>query len=530
MQISSIRVFITVVALLTATALDAQEDPGTEVFPVKEWHHMNLEQDGYPGISTELAHALAGDRESKPVIVAIIDSGMDTTHEDLKEQLWINEDEIPGNDIDDDNNGYVDDVHGWNFIGGAKGNIEGETLELTRLYSRYRKQFDGMDTASAALHHPDEWARYITVREDFMERSGSARSELKLLNTINTMYERHLESVGKALGPDYSSQDLMELAQSSDKGQESAQYLLWMEMQGLGQDVITEYMKHLESQYRFHLNPDADTIRAYYVGDDPDDWNDTLYGNNDLMGQSSSHGTHVAGIIGATRDNGLGTNGVTSNVRFMALRVVPDGDERDKDIALAIKYAVRNGASIINMSFGKDYSPDYEKIHEVARWAGDQNVLLVHAAGNESLNLDESNNFPYPPDDLSPTWIEVGSSTYDTAALASEFSNYGKNRVDLFAPGDVIYSTVPQSKYRDNSGTSMAAPMVSGVAALIKSYFPEITAAEIKNILIESGDDYGDLLTPIPGTDETIEFRRLSRSGVVLNAHRAFIKAMEHSN
>lgn len=464
----------------------AQEDIDRSL--KKEWHHQTS-PNGSLGVSTDEALAALSDVEPEEIVIAIIDSGVDTTHSDLKSQLWINEDEIPGNGIDDDGNGYVDDIHGWNFIGGPNGNIEGETMELTRLYVSYLKKWEGLSQDSIMEASPQQYANFITLQQDLKSQQRENRMEQIFMTRYKREYETYREKVELLLGADFSDDQLDSLARSSHKSAQAAQVLRDLHADGLDAQFFEEYGEQLDSYLNFYLNEEWD-IRDSIVGDDPNDWNDTIYGNNDLMGLSSDHGTHVAGIVGAARNNGIGIDGITPRVKLMILRVVPNGDERDKDVALAIKYAVRNGASIINMSFGKDYSPDAAQVQAVCKWAQDRDVLLVHAAGNDGQNLDYGENYPYMPYEENnlenEAWIEVGASTLYAESLAADFSNYGEASVDLFAPGEDIYSTLPVDTYGFNSGTSMAAPVVTGVAGIIRSYYPELTAAQVKTILIES--------------------------------------------
>ena len=209
------------------------------------------------------------------------------------------------------------------------------------------------------------------------------------------------------------------------------------------------------------------------------------------MKKSESHGTHVAGIIAAERNNGLGANGVANNVEIMSVRTVPNGDEYDKDVALAIRYAVDNGAKVINGSFGKSFSPHAEWVRDAIKYASDNDVVFVHAAGNDGKNVDEGTNFPDDNVDfveISNTYIRVGSLTSKYGSkMVSGFSNYGKNNVDVFAPGSAIYSTYPENDYESISGTSMASPAVAGVAALVRSQYPKLTAAQVKQVILDSG-------------------------------------------
>jgi subtilisin family serine protease len=271
------------------------------------------------------------------------------------------------------------------------------------------------------------------------------------------------------------------------------------------------------------------------VGDNYADKKEKFYGSPDVKGPDADHGTHVAGIIGADRNNGIGIRGIADNVRIMAIRAVPNGDERDKDIANAIYYAVNNGAGIINMSFGKDYSPEKYLVDEAVRYAEKKGVLMIHAAGNDGQNNDVESNFPSPnllSGKPSGLWLEIGASSAGTnkTDLVAEFSNYGKRSVNFFSPGVDIYSTIPGNGYKSNSGTSMAAPAASGVAAMLMSYFPELSAQTIREILIKSTRKFDGLKVTPPGGDGEVPLTDLSVTGGVVNAYEAVAMALKISS
>lgn len=507
------------VLTLASSALIAQSEVTREL--KTEWHHQS-QPNGSIGVSTDEALEALANREPEEIVIAIIDSGIDTTHADLRSQLWVNQDEIPGNGMDDDGNGYVDDMHGWNFIGGPDGNIEGETMELTRMYMDYNTRWDGLDEDSIQDSNPAEYKFFITLMQDFNQQQRENRLEEMFLNRYRREYDNNRSKVEDLLGPDFTDEQLDSLANSRHKSSSAARMVQELHEEGIDKKFFEEYGAQLYSYNNYYLNPAWD-VRDSIVGDDPNDWNDSIYGNNDLMGQSSDHGTHVAGIVGAIRDNEIGIDGITPRVKLMVLRVVPDGDERDKDVGLAIRYAVRNGASIINMSFGKDYSPDADKVQEIIQWAGERDVLLVHAAGNDSrdLDFDSGDNFPRMPFETNnlenEAWIEVGASTLYADELAADFSNYGEYSVDLFAPGEDIYSTLPVNTYGFNSGTSMAAPVVTGVAGLIRSYYPQLTAQQVKHVLVESA---------VPSESRAFEGKSITNA--VVNAYEAVKYIEEH--
>jgi subtilisin family serine protease len=220
-------------------------------------------------------------------------------------------------------------------------------------------------------------------------------------------------------------------------------------------------------------------------------------------------------------------------VKLMMIRAVPDGDERDKDIGNAIRYAVDNGAQIINMSFGKDYSPNKSVVDDAVRYADSRGVLMVHAAGNDGADLNASPQFPKPVylgGDRAQNWIEVGASSWKGGdGLAAEFSNYSRTQVDVFAPGVDILSTVPGNRYDRDSGTSMAAPVVSGLAALIMDYFPNLTATDVKRIIVTSTTRV-DQMVVRPGGTDSVSFASLSASGGIVNAYNAIKMAEQVSS
>ncbi|MEO9531551.1 MAG: S8 family serine peptidase [Crocinitomicaceae bacterium] len=494
------------------------------------------------GMQTDKAYAkLLKDRKSQAVVVAVIDSGVDIEHEDLQGSIWVNEDEIPGNGIDDDNNGYIDDVNGWSFLGNPDGeNIEHEQLEMTRLYVRYKKQFEGKTESDIADADKAAWAEYMDVKKQVESAREQAEKTIPMVSMMLEKAKAADANLKKKIGEDYTKKDLQKYLKKNPED-EDATAMIGIMAQGLSVATLERYAPYFQGQldYHYNLEMNARTI----TGDNPADFSDTSYGSSDVEGPDALHGTHCAGIICATRGNGLGGDGVADNVKIMSLRAVPDGDERDKDIALAIRYAVDNGAQICSMSYGKGYSPYKEEVIAAIKYAEENGVLLVHAAGNSGMDIGENANFPSPkyPSMSSEftNWIEVGASTRygkyvpakknkdgsikkpGTAGLAASFSNYSKEHVDIYAPGLEIYSTVPQSEYYVTQGTSMACPMVSGLAALLKSYFPDLTMFEIRDIILKSVTDVSEIETRIPGGKEVVKFGNLCETGGIANVYAA---------
>lgn len=486
------------------------------------WHLLDETADGLPGIGILRAERelLAGREPARTVIVAILDSGVDTAHVDLSGNLWVNQDETPGNGTDDDANGYVDDVRGWNFIGGRDGqNVDSDTWEVARLHRACAGQPDstlmaaGMDSLSCGA-----------IAADLAESRTEAEQTLQQVMMIEGLLEQAVPILEQALGTDsLTVAAVTSLRATRPEVRDSRELYLEMARLGITPALIDEAKVEYQSQLEFKLNPDFEPRPI--VGDDYEDVTERDYGNRDVMGPDATHGTHVAGIVGAVRDDGTEVRGIAPSVRIMSVRTVPDGDERDKDIANAIRYAVDNGAHIINMSFGKAYSPEKSVVDAAVRHADERGVLMIHAAGNSGEDLGVERTYPSPvylDSGRAENWIGVGASSWKAAdSIPAPFSNYGPDRVDVFAPGVDIHSTVPGG-YEGNSGTSMAAPVVSGLAALLMAYFPELTAAEVRCIILESATDFSDRMVIRPGTEgERIAFGELSATGGIVNAFEA---------
>ncbi len=492
--------------------------------PPADWWFQDGTGGRFPGTSAERAYRelLAGRQPRQPVVVAILDTGVDVEHEDLDGVLWTNEDEVPGNGVDDDRNGYVDDVHGWNFIGGRGGNVHQDTYEVTRVYASLRR-YEGarQDTLSAAGRA--EYQRYQQVKTEFQREIARRRSSSSRWPGSRPRSTSFLVVLRREVGTDsLTVANVTALRPVRMDVMQAQQAYLQLAAAGITPRQVDEEVERLQGRLRNGLNPDFNPRTV--VGDDPADTSERGYGNNDLEGPDASHGTHVAGIVGAERGNGLGVDGIAPAVRIMPVRVVPDGDERDKDVANAIRYAVDNGARIINMSFGKAYSPQKGVVDDAVRYADGKGVLLVHAAGNDASNLDTRPSFPvrgFQAGGQPKLWIEVGASSYTADSLAASFSNYSRTRVDVFAPGVSILSTVPGNGYERNQGTSMAAPVVSGLAALIMSYYPQLTAEQVRAVILESATRFPNQRVVKPGEEGQVAFSELSATGGVVNAYEA---------
>lgn len=520
---------------MISLAQKAEDEP-----PVKNWQNLDLKADGVFGISTEKAYKeILKNKSSSPVIVAVIDGGVDTLHEDLKDVLWVNSKEIPGNGIDDDKNGYIDDIYGWNFIGSATANINHDNLEVVRLINKFQPKYaSALNSTPFTEEERKEFQRYQKMVTDYMAKLQSA--QMGLQNTH--MIKRYLDEILAKLGKDNpTADDFNDYKAANDLESQVIKYIkpeLKKRDFKKFYDELEEGIKYYDTQVKYHLNVDFDP-RKDSVGDDYSNSYERYYGNNNVTGPDAEHGTHVSGIIGAIRTNDLGIMGVANNVKIMVVRTVPDGDERDKDVANSIRYAADNGAKILNMSFGKDYSWDKKVVDEAVKYALSKGVLFVHAAGNDGKNTEKEDNFPNRlyTDSTGVTmgtaqgWIEVGASGWkNDDELVASFSNYGGKTVDVFAPGVKINSTIPGSTYKENDGTSMAAPVVSGLAALIWSYYPHLTALQVKDIIMNSVEKVDQKIKiKEDGSTRRVLLSEISVSGGIVNAYKA-LKLAEKTN
>ncbi len=522
----NLKSLATLTLLLAAGFLFSQDAPPTD------WPHLDLAKDGYPGMSTQKTYdELLKGRQSQTVIVAVIDGGVDAEHEDLADIMWVNEDEIAGNGLDDDNNGYIDDIHGWNFLGNSKGeNIEFENLEMTRLYKVYKQKYEGRDESGLSKEELEEYTRFKEYGKVIAGKQKNLPENVDQYGQVYEIFVLFSASLGKA-PEDITLEDVKNYKNDDPTMQRVAQVLTAALSQGETFEglfsMYKEGYEYYNSQLSYHYNPDFDARKL--VGDDPNNPADRAYGNNDVEGPDGEHGTHVAGIIGAIRNNGIGMDGVADNVRIMSIRTVPNGDERDKDVANAIRYAVDNGAQVINMSFGKGQSTHKAAVDEAVKYAMKKDVLLVHGSGNDGEELNNANNFPndrfakkglFGPKNAN-NWVEVGAISFtNDEYLVADFSNYSSTLVDVMAPGVEIYSTVPNNKYKNLQGTSMAAPMVTGLAALLRSYFPELTAPQVKEVIMGSVVEHkGKVIKP--GSEDLVSLKDLALTGGMVNTYRA---------
>ncbi len=515
------------------------------------WQLEKADENSSIGIGAQnLYSQLLKGRTSTTVVVAVIDSGVDVEHEDLQDNVWINIDEIPGNGIDDDNNGYIDDINGWNFIGGPDGNVDADSYEVTRVYSKLKYKFDKADVSKLSKKDKKEYELYKRSKKEVENKLEQAQANL---NNIEATIERltsGLKTVAKAIGEKEINLESLQGIDATEEPMLAVGKNILLDQIARGMEInsvdellegIGEQMggakEYYSDQVKYAYNTEFDSRKV--IGDNYADQYEKHYGNNDVEGPDAMHGTHVAGIIGAVRNNEIGMDGVADNVKIMSVRTVPNGDERDKDVANAIRYAVDNGASIINMSFGKGYSWEEKVVEDAIKYAESKDVLLVHAAGNSSQDNDTTDNFPndnYRGKGFLffkgkiksfKNWIEVGALSYQVGEnLAAPFSNYGSDNVDLFAPGMEIYATVPNDEYMMLQGTSMAAPVVAGVASVLRSYFPALTAVQVKDILMRTVTKQSQLVIK-PGSSDKVPFSELSVSGGVVNIENAVKQAMQ---
>jgi len=519
-----------------STAAFAQQDK--DELP-KNWHQLDKATTGYYGISLDKAYDYVKGKQlkSRTVTVAVIDSGIDTLHEDLKNVLWTNPKEIPGNGKDDDHNGYIDDVHGWNFIGGKDGrNVKEDSYEAARVYHKLKAKYGSIipDESSLKPAERAEVDEYKKAQKKIMGDDDAGGVDIVILRRVETNLLNADSILQLAMGKKvFTGNELDAYTTTTDQAKKAKNTLLGLmkSNSALDQtnkdfiDGLKDYIAGEERKEDAKVNPPRE-YRKEIVQDNEADINDRYYGNNDLMASTPFHGTHCSGIIGAERNNGKGVNGIADNVRIIMVRAVPDGDEHDKDIANAIRYAVNNGAQIISMSFGKDFSPEKQWVDDAVRYAESKGVLLVHAAGNDAKNVDSTDNFPNPTfidgKGRAGNWITVGASgDPKNGGITASFSNIGKKEVDVFAPGVQIYSTIPGGDtYGSASGTSMACPVVAGTAAFLLEYFPTLTAKQLKYV-IEKSAVAPDVDVNIPGTDEKVKLSTLSKTGGIINAYEA---------
>lgn len=524
---------------------------------MRTWHHKDYLKDSIPGISLDKWYSEnKKTSKSKNIIVAVIDTQIDLKHEDLQGQIWTNPYEIPENGIDDDHNGYIDDINGWSFTGDKnEGYVVWANFEYVRLVRDWNPKFKEKIESEIDPLELFNYKEYHRALNMLNEKEKFYKNWLKSLKYDVATYKLAQDTL-KHFFPkeDYKVQQLDSMYKKykindktykqrrNDSDTDLGSLIINMkenlEMNLTTYKDIIDQETQLDSVVQKNVNINYNERTA--IGDNPNVLGKG-YGNNNVSNNKTGyrtiqdHSTKVSGIIAANRENNIGIKGIVQNVKIMPLNISPSGDEHDKDITMAIRYAVDNGAKVINMSFGKEFSLHKDWVFEAFKYAEEHNVLLVHVAGNDGFDVDE---IPYYPSDVAydgstevcGNFINVGSiSSRLDSTFVSAFSNYGKQNVDLFAPGEEIYTTTSGNSYLSDSGTSLAGPMVSGTAALIWSYYPKLTVQELKQIILDSGTAY-DIEVIVPGTkDKKVLFSELSKSGKVLNVYNAMQMAEKMS-
>jgi len=532
----SLKLLFIIFSLFLIQRLDAQGKGVSTVDSLDKsylnWYNLDPAKDKTAGAAVNRAYNdfLKDKTPKKKIIVAVIDAGVDIDHADLQGKIWTNKNEIPGNGIDDDNNGYIDDIHGWNFLGNSKGeNINYENLEQVRIFREFARQFkDSISPDQIPLAQKEDYRIYLKCKKsyedelkEYQEMAKRVSDFEKKFNDAETVLKDYLHK------ETFTKNDVEQITDTAAKVIKARDYRLSLYKKDFSPKSFAGMKERTNSYLDYSLNLNFEPRKI--IGDNPVDINDTRYGNADVKGPGPDHGTFVAGIIAANRNNAFGIDGIAGNVEIMVLRIVPNGDERDKDVALAIRYAVSNGANVINMSFGKDFSPQKKFVDDAAKYADIHNVLLCHAAGNESDDIDKIEHFPtvyFLDGGTAKDWLTVGANSKSPdKTLCGVFSNYGNKNVDLFAPGVKIISLNPGNKYQIAGGTSFSCPVVAGVAALVWSYYPELTALELKDILLKSTTKYSRKKVYFPNNktpDKTLtRFSRLSQTGGIVNAYKS---------
>ncbi len=523
----------------------------TSVDPMQDkdlmtWYHKDFAKDQVYGVNTQAAYEFLESKglKPKPVIVGVLDSGVEVDHPGLIKNMWTNPNEVPNNGKDDDGNGYIDDVHGWNFIGGKNGDVDVDNMEVTRIVKQYKPIFEGENSTENKANQarmPEEFEMYMKSKEIFSKKSIEAQQSYEFYNKLNATIPTMVKLLGdknltadnvaaiksttqdEAISVRILSQLLNDPAVAGKSSEEVGTYL---------GDQMKEALDYFAPQATKQYNLDFDS-RAEIVGDHYNDYNEKFYGNNHYEGPDAQHGTHVAGIIaGLPHDNEVQYGVGYKVAKIMTVRAVPDGDERDKDVANAIRYAVDNGAKILNMSFGKPVSPGKKYVWDAFKYAQDKGVLLVKAAGNDNEDLADHVYYPtnfYKVTDEKPfinNMIVVGASTNNNEQLRAGFSNYNKKLVNVFAPGDKIYSTVPDGKYEYLQGTSMASPVVAGAASVLLAYMPNLTPAQVIESLVKTSNLSNGTAGIATNPNET--FGALAESGGVIDVAKAAEYAYTH--
>jgi cell wall-associated protease len=502
---------------------------------LKDWQHKDIFKDTIAGVSLDRAYQeLLKKKKAKPIIVAVVDTEVDIDHEDLKQTIWTNKKEIPNNGIDDDHNGYIDDVHGWNFLGSRKGESAlCQNTESSRIIKYFKRDIDKepvFKNKKDSLLYQKALVIKAKDVEDINDQKGGidfyTKGYPKALAAVKRFFPDNKYTISKI-------DSVYRIYRPKDEELSKDLYFMKDVMRhGYTQEWVENYKK--KSEYEFSTTYNENYYDRSITGDDENDINDKYYGSNDVSKNAKwvYHATQVSGLIGANRQNNTGIKGFSDAIKIMpVVMVAAGGSEHDKDVALAIRYAVDNGAKVINMSFGKTLSLHEDWVIDAIKYAEKKDVLIIAAAGNSSENADEIISYPTDYDTITGkefcnNFINVGASNYNVNEyLPIRFSNYGKKNVDIFAPGYYLYTSDASEKYVYNDGTSLACAITSGTAALIRSYYPKLTAPQVKQIILDSGVSY-DIEVIVPGTkDKKLKFSELSKSGKVVNVYNAMIMA-----
>jgi cell wall-associated protease len=501
----------------------------------KLWHYLDYNKDSIPGTSIFLAcqELTFKNRKNHKVIVAVLDSEMDIYHKDLKDFIWTNPNEIPNNGKDDDHNGYKDDVHGWNYWGNSDGvtSTYYTHFEYVRIFNKYDIFFKNKNINQIPIDSIDLYQIYNQSKNKLEDEYDYQKNIYPIyLKQLEESYIKQKDTIQKLYPEmDFNIPNLKSIQTENDFVKNKIKNLIYYLESDIEESLI-DYKKTNENHFKYYLNPDYRDRNL--IDDDTDNIFDINYGNNILFHDSISpkHATEVSSII-----CNLAHYFNNYEIKIMPIITIVNGDPHDKDIALAIRYAVDNGASIINMSFGKQMSLHNEWVMEAIKYAEENNVIIVKSAGNEGIDITNVDDYPNDVNsefvEVFKNFITVGSSNKKISnGYISSYSNYSNSQVDLFAPGEDIYVSIPNNQYRFDKGTSLSAPIVTGIAALLKSYYPDLKAHEIKEILMESGTviDLEVEIKDEQGNPKKVPFSSLSKSGKIVNAYQALVLAQRY--
>ena len=538
-----------------------QNDQGEKKQSDLDWYNCSFDKDNVYGAEVNKAYDfLKGKKMKKRPVVALIGSGIDVEHEDLKQAIWFNPKE-KADGKDNDKNGLVDDINGWNFLGGKDGQVMESTMregdrEFLRLKDKYADyMFDGKDyykiinekmTKVPAPENVDEFNYY---RFNVMPESPIAGSYggWVLVQAVKEYAAKFDKMMRERFPNKELTQEDFNICYDPKAPRDSLAEVAFMVCaygfsiyQTDKWDAVYAGIKsgaqiqQSQAEYEAKVKQFGSDGRATIIGDNYLDINDNKYGNNVLLTTDASIGTMEAGIIAGKRDNGLGGNGIMDQAEIMTLRVSANGEPYLKDIALAIRYAVDHGADVILLPVQNSLYPEDQKkwISEALEYAESKGVLAITPAWEASQDLSKDIYFPnrWMTGKKELTNLMVVSSS-DKEGNPSMTSNYGAKEVDLYAPGIDIYSTYTGDTYQTGTGIGLAAATTVGVAALLKAYYPQLTGTQIRNILLESVTSRKDVEVEkgirVNGqaSQDLFLFGDLCLSGGILNAYQAVVAA-----